>query len=324
MLLLIDGNSMLYTSFYATVPKDYFAAKNETDKQKAAKNIMQNSNGVFTNGVYTMTKKIQGLMRSVQPEYIAVAWDSPQKTFRKEIFEGYKKSRDKKPEIYQQVEIMQNVLDAMEIYQCSLERFEADDIIGTLARRFQHETARIITKDIDILQVVTDQIYAWIATSKAKELAQEYGNPVNIPNNSFEFNPGTVKAVHGVSPAQIADKKALAGDSSDDIPGVSKIGEKTALSILNVAESIEELYDFIGDLAPGDKEFEFIRSELGIGKAVLNSLIDGKEDAYLSKQLATIADVPLEAELSELRCPITHTQEAEKVFRELEFKSLIA
>lgn len=315
MLLLIDGQSLLYTMFYATLPKSYLFAKTWEDKAATKKLIMQNSEGLYTNGVYGMTKKLLKIIKTIKPRYITVAWDKSRNTFRREIYPAYKENRNKiKPELAQQIGLMQNILSAMGITQFDHPNYEADDLIGTLARKFQNEVSiRILTKDRDAMQLVSNQSYVWLMNGNKETNG--------IPDGSQQFDPAAVKETFGVYPKQFPDLKALAGDSSDNIPGVPGVGEKTAVPLLSEFNSIEELYSFIEN--PKNEEgFKFLLQEMCIKRSPLKQLLKHKDSAFMSKQLAVITDVPMDVKLARLEYAF-NIPELELLFNRLEFSSLI-
>lgn len=274
---IIDGNSLINRAFYATPPLD-------------------NKQGQFTNAVYAFTNILIKLIGDYNPDYIAVAFDMKAKTFRHQMYEGYKASRKGMPEeLAGQLPLLKELLTAMDITILQEEGYEADDIIGTLSKRFSHKTV-IITGDRDALQLI-DQSTSVYLTKKGLSEIQE----VNIDNIQKDFN---------LTPLQVIDYKALCGDSSDEIPGVKGIGDKTAIMLIEKYGNIDNLYNHIEEIQGKLKE----------------KLIVGKESAYLSKKLAEICTT-----CSCCDCNIEHftykypfTDKVKDVFVKLGFNKLLA
>lgn len=340
-LVILDGSSLLSTSFYGNLPKEYYGAKTEEDRAKVLKKVMQTSAGVYTNGVFTMCKILLKLIEKQKPTHLAVAWDVTRNTFRRELYPEYKAQREEtKPELKSQFALMQEVLDAMGIYQFKNPRFEADDIIGTLAKRFEEEIPTyIMTKDQDSLQLVSDYTRVWLITSKAQEMYDEVlagtgasYKELPIPDNVFEFTPLYIEHFYGVKPIQIIDLKALEGDKSDNIPGVRGVGEKASVPLIKEFGSVENLYDRLDGLnKEEEKAMKELLKEIGASRAYsyLTKTDDkelvGKEAALLSKKLATIVtniDEVKALNIDDLKLNINKAG-MEGKFTELEFKSLI-
>jgi len=320
-LLLIDGSSILNSCFFGTVPPEYFRAKTSEEKRFVLPSIMQTKTGIFTNGVYAMCKSLKNLIERCKPQYLAVAWDVTRDTFRRELYPDYKANRaETAPELKSQFAIMQDVLRAAGIKQFMDSNIEADDFIGSLSRQFESQTpVYIYTKDQDVLQLVSDRTRVWLITNKAEDLKRIYGKPEGfVPNGAFEFTPLLVKEVYGLNPEQIIDKKALEGDSSDNIPGVRGVGEKAAVPLLQKYGTVEGIYDALED----EKHFKDVCKDLGI-RSPIKALTEGRELAYLSKTLATIKICSLPVSLEELKLQIDRYSLDAK-FRELEFTSLVS
>jgi len=207
------------------------------------------------------------------------------------------------------------MLDSARNFLCNATdpKYEADDIIGTLAKHFENDIpVRIMTKDRDALQVVSDNTHVWLTGTK--------NETKDIPDGCQEFDPAAVKKIFGVYPKQFADLKALSGDASDNIPGVPGVGDKTAVPLLSKFNSIEELYDYIESHKEVDCKKLF--QELGIKRSPLKQLLNHKDSAVISKQLALIAEVPMDVELGDLRY-VFDIPEIDFLFSKLEFNSLI-
>lgn len=322
-LLLIDGSSMLVTSFYGNVNIPYMKT-GDTSK------LMQTKDGVFTNGVYTMCKVLLNLIKKQKPTHIAVAWDVNRESLvRRQKYEAYKANRSEtKPELGEQFGTIQSLLEKMNIPSFNLISHEADDIIGTFAKMFEHEIPTyIITKDQDALQLITENTRVWLGTKSAEKMYNERGinyKTLNIPDGFFEYTPLTFEEEYGLKPIQMIDKKAIEGDSSDNIPGVKGVGEKVVVPLLKEYGTLEAIYDVVENNSE-DELKKFFKEELGIKQSPIKKLLEQKESAFLSKDLATIdCCLPGYEGLTlndlELNLDIEGTK-AE--FMKLEFKSLV-
>lgn len=343
-LIIFDGSSLLSTSFFGNIPKEYYGLKNAENREEAIKKIkiMQTSAGVYTNAAFTMSKILLKIFEQQKPSHVAVAWDISRDTFRRDLYPEYKGHRDEtKPELQSQYGIMQKILDAMCIPQFKVDKVEADDILGTLAKKFEREIpVYIMTKDQDSLQLVNDFTRVWLITSKAKEMQDEI-NPVfkcdgaTIPDNAFEFTPMYVEHFYDLEPEQIVDMKALVGDASDNIPGVKGVGDKAAIPLLQEYRTVENLYSEIENMTEEEEKKlkEFWKSALCLNRPPLSYLLkeaeeggkSAKEMAFLSKKLATIdRDVPelKNVKLEDLAFCLNRDG-MKKVFEEFEFKSLL-
>lgn len=337
-VLLIDGSSILSTSYYGNLPFKILNLKTEDERAKEYHNLLQTKDGIYTNGVYTMLKSIFSMVNLYKPTHIAIAWDVTRNTFRRELYPLYKAHRDETPApLKQQFKTSQELFDKIGFYQVKNERFEADDFLGSLAEKFKDEDGvriGIWTKDTDTLQLIDDNVSILLRTSKASDLNEKYGlTRTDLPDNIFEVNIQNVEEEYGVSPEQIVDLKALIGDKSDNIPGIKGVGETSAIPLIKEYETIENLYDNIEDL---DKKEEkdlklFWKEDLGIKKSPLNALLKtsdtdlvGKESALLSKKLATIKrDIELNISLDDLLIKI-NKEEGLKELENLGFKSLLS
>ncbi|GEO25986.1 hypothetical protein AAC03nite_17710 [Alicyclobacillus acidoterrestris] len=338
-LVLIDGSSLLTTSFFGNVPRDYYQLKSQEEREAyLRKKALCTESGIYTNAVYPMTRILLNLVERQKPTHLAVAWDVSRNTFRRELYPDYKGHReDALPILGQQYGTMQSLLSAMNIAQFWFDDYEADDIIGTLARKFEKDMpVYIYTKDQDALQLISEGTRVWLLTSKAEALYKSRGLNVKelaVPDGTFEYTTVTFEEEYGLKPWQMVDKKALEGDSSDNIPGVKGVGEKAAVPLLREFGKIEDLYDYIEDMCPEhESEVKRLFKELGIARSPLVYLtkesdteLVGKRAAVLSKALATIrTDIEALAtvDAASLEVRIDYAQAREK-FVELEFSSLL-
>ncbi|MFD1676649.1 DNA polymerase I [Alicyclobacillus fodiniaquatilis] len=279
-LLLIDGNSILYRAFFALPP-------------------LSNKQGQQTNAVYGFTLMLLKLLQEEKPTHLAVAFDKTKKNFRHEMYENYKGTRQKTPdELAEQFPMIRTLLQAFSIPVIEVDGYEADDIIGTLAK--QAEAAeldtRIVSGDKDLLQLVSDKVHALVTRR-------------GITDVDFYDAAAIKERYGGLEPNQIIDLKGLMGDNSDNIPGVPGVGEKTAIKLLNTRASVEEVLAHLDEVS---------------GKKLRENLAEHHADAILSKQLATIVtDVPLDIDISRLVYGGYGVDTVVEVFRTLDFHSLI-
>lgn len=281
-LLLIDGHSILNRAFYA-LP------------------LLKNKQGVYTNAVYGFINMLQKFIETESPDYLTVAFDVHAKTFRHQMYEAYKGTR--KPmaeELRMQVPMIKQLLKAMDITVIEKEGLEADDILGTLAKRAEAEglNVTIVSGDRDLLQLATEHIKISISkTSKAGTQIEDY-----FAKDVLEKK--------GVTPTEFIDVKALWGDTSDNIPGVPGIGEKTATSIIAQYKSLENAYAHVDELKP---------------PRAAQNLKEYYDQAVLSKDLATIRiNADVDYRLSDAQMKNIYTKDAYALCMEWELKSLIA
>ncbi len=274
--LLIDGNSLINRAFYA-LP------------------ILSTDEGVYTNGVYGFLKMFYKAVDEYQPDYIVCAFDLKHPTFRHQRYADYKAGRKKMPEeLVPQIPLLKEVLKQLGVFTFELKGFEADDIIGTYSRLSEEEQieAAILTGDRDSFQLISPYVTVWYTKKGISDIVK--------------LTPDNLKENYGVNPNQVCDLKALMGDSSDNIPGVQGVGEKTALSLIEKYSTIENLYDHADEIA--GKMGEKIRN--------------GKNDAFESKFLATIVkDVPVSPLVETAYNPPSDEIMAE-IFKKYQFKSL--
>jgi 5''-3'' exonuclease (including N-terminal domain of PolI) len=317
---------------------DYMKAKTEEEQLAASKKLLQTSTGVHTNGVFAMVKYLINLLEKQKPTHLVVAWDITRDTFRRKLYDGYKAQRaETRAELKSQFILMQDLLRRMNISQFMYSNYEADDIVGTLSKRFGSKIETyILTKDQDCLQLVDEYTRLWLIRDDYKDLYKHFGLDIkmfNVPDKVFEMTPLHIKELYRLDPAQIVDKKALEGDSSDNIIGCPGIGPASAVPLLQEYYTVEGVYEAIEGLSK--KEEALLKEHfklMGIKRSPLSYLLKesdtmlvGKEAALLSKKLATINTKIPELEnvqLDELRLNI-NSKEMERAFAELEFKSLV-
>ena len=281
-LVLIDGHSILHRAFYG-VPD------------------LTNVEGLHTNAIYGFLNILFKILDEEQPDFLAVAFDMHAPTFRHQLFEAYKGTRKAMPdELREQVPVMKEVLRAMKVQIMECEGLEADDILGTLAKKAQAQGLEVtlVSGDRDLLQIADDHIKIRIPKTKMGRTQIE------------DYFPKDVEAAFGVNPTQFIDLKALMGDSSDNIPGVPKVGEKTAAELMAAYGSLDNIYTHVEEISK---------------KSVRESLQNNKELAYLSKVLATIKiDCEIDLDYDQAVADGFFTDEAYALFKKLEFKNMLA
>ena len=279
-IVLIDGNNLVFRSYYATAYSG---------------NIMRNSKGFPTNALYGFINMLNKIITEESPEYIMVAFDKG-KTFRHEKYKEYKAGRIATPDdLKLQFPVAKELVSAMGITYYEIDNYEADDIIGTFAKKTEEDCnyySTIISSDKDLLQLISDE-------TEVKLLKQS--GFIRMTKNEF-LN------TYGIEPIRMIDLKALMGDSSDNIPGVKGIGEKTAINLLKEYNSLDGVYNNIDNVKGKLKE----------------KLVNDKENAYKSYDLATIyRDVPIDTDFDKIKYRGVDTQEYVHILEDLEFYSLI-
>jgi len=274
-VVLIDGNNLIFRSYYAT------AYRGE---------LLTNSKGLPTNAIYAYVQMLIKIIAEEKPTHIMVAFDKG-KTFRHESYDDYKGGRNETPsELKQQIPYAKQITRAMGITVEELENYEADDIIGTYSKKIETEVL-LVSSDRDLLQLISPNV-------KMKLLKMK--DFIYYDEKSFYED-------YGIKPIEVIDLKALMGDSSDNIKGVTGIGEKTALKLIKEYHTIDNLYKNIDNLKGKIKE----------------NLLNDKESAYKSLELATIyLNVPIEVNLEKIVYKGSDEEELNSLLKELEFTSL--
>ena len=279
-IILVDGNNLLFRSFYATAYQGV---------------IMKNSKGFPTNALYGFINMMNKIIQEEKPSYIMVAFDKG-KTFRHDKYDEYKAGRSEMPdELRLQFPKAKEILDAQGIKHFEIDNYEADDIIGTLSLEVEHRddfVATIVSSDKDLLQLISDKVDV--------KLLKQSGH---IMMTKSEF----IKT-YQVPPIRMIDLKALMGDSSDHIPGVKGIGEKTAINLLSKFQSLDNLYLHIDEVSGKTRE----------------KLENDKKNAYMSYDLATICrEVPLDFTIEDCKYTGENSEKFTELLQEFEFHSLL-
>ena len=244
-LLIVDGSSLLSTSFYATA-RDLLFAKTEEQKEFAYTKLMKSPDGEYTNGIYMFFKTLLPLLESQKITHLAVVLDRSRNTFRREIDPEYKANRSETPyPLKSQFKLLNGLLQEINIPVFSDTDYEADDFAGSLVKKFEKDIQVYLhTKDEDYIQLVSDYTKLWMVTSKADDMYKEIGvdkNTINVPSGIFEYTPKYVKYFKGIEPIQIIDAKAIEGDKSDNIKGVKGVGPTSSRPLIAHYGSIEEI-----------------------------------------------------------------------------------
>ncbi len=283
ILYLIDGHALAYRAYFALT--------------RGNPEGFRTKDGEPTAGVFGFVSVLLRILESEKPQYLAVAFDTG-RTFRDEIYTEYKATRAKMPEdLSPQMDRIRRILDALQIPRLEIEGYEADDVLGSIAKRAVQEgyAVKIITGDRDLLQLVDERIV------------------VNLPGKTLSeaenYFPEEVQSYLGIAPSQVVDYKALVGDKSDNIPGVRGIGEKTAISLLQKYPTLDEIYAHLDEIPESTRK----------------KLIADREMAYLSRRLATIVtDVSIPFEAEQARLGQFNLEQVEEIFRQLEFRTLMS
>ncbi|MBQ7036863.1 MAG: DNA polymerase I [Clostridia bacterium] len=278
-LLILDGNSIINRAFYA-IPH------------------LSAPSGLHTGGIYGFLVTFLKTLKAENPDLCAVAFDLPGPTFRHKMFSEYKATRHKMPEeLAEQMPVLKEILSMMQIPILELDGYEADDIIGTVSRLCEGENVdcRILTGDRDDLQLASEKTHILLTTTKGGK------------TETVEYDTAAVLEKYGLAPQGLIEVKGLMGDTSDNIPGVRGIGEKTALSLIQKYKTVEGVYENLGDMKG----------------AQLQKLTEGRDMAFLSRTLGKICrEVPISADLSALTRKEYDKEALSEMFRRLEFRAL--
>ena len=277
-LVIIDGNAIVHRAFHALPP-------------------MNTQDGKPTNAVYGFFTMLLKLLNDLRPKYLIVCFDRPKPTFRKQMYVGYQAKRPKmSDDLVPQIDLLHKVLEKAKIEHFEIDGYEADDIIGTIAKQSAEKAVQaiIVSGDRDMLQLVNDNVFVLAPISGITKMAL--------------YTQDKVKEKYGLNPSQFIDYKALVGDASDNYPGVTGIGPKTASELLNKYQTFENLYSHISELP------ENLSSKLAVDA----------EQAALAKKLATIVtDAPVKMDLGKAEVIKIDEKGLLEAFRDLGFKSLM-
>jgi len=279
-LYVIDGHALCYRAYFAFI-----------------RNPLINSQGQNTSAIFGFTRMLLKLISEQKPDYLVVAFDPPKKSFRFDLYPEYKANREKMPDdLRSQIDEIKHMVTTLGIPRLEHNDFEADDILGTITKKYGAEDLEVVlvTGDKDAFQLVDDH-------------TKIYANKKGI--TEFElYDAKKVKEKLGIPPEQVIDFMALTGDTSDNVPGVRGVGEKTALKLISEYKTLEDLYEHIDEIQ---------------GK-IRENLKSDRDTAFLSRDLVTIrTDVPLEIDLPEAKTPDMRTEAVKEYFEKLEMKSIV-
>ncbi|HLB30825.1 MAG TPA: 5'-3' exonuclease H3TH domain-containing protein, partial [Gammaproteobacteria bacterium] len=279
-LFIVDGHALCYRAYFAFI-----------------RNPLVNSNGQNTSAIFGFARMLLRLITDQKPDYLAVAFDPPKKSFRFALYSEYKANRQKMPDdLRSQIDEIKKMIETLGITRIEEADFEADDVLGTIAKKYA-------SRDVDVMLVTGDKDAYQLVGGNVKIYANKKGI------SEYEvYGAKEVEEMLGVRPDQVIDYMALTGDASDNIPGVKGIGEKTAQKLINAFGSLDGLYDRIDEVSGKQKEI----------------LIREKDMAYLSRDLVTVrTDLPIRHDISELRFEGVSADAAVPYFRKLEMSSII-
>lgn len=280
--MLIDGSSLAFRAFYSILDIDRF----------------KNKSGLHTNALFSFHRMLDNVMAEFQPTHVLVAFDKSEKTFRTEKYGDYKGGRQKTPsEFKEQMPYIRVLLDAYGLKHYDVLRYEADDIIGTLSHQADPEDEVIvISGDKDLIQLATDNVTVYITRKGVSQLEA--------------YTPEVIMDTYGVTAKQFIELKGLMGDSSDNYPGVTRVGEKTAIKLIKEFNSIEELYQRLDELKPSKMK---------------ENIINDKEQAFLSRELAEILlEAPIEVGIEDLEYQGKNIEDLVEFYRQMEFNSFLS
>jgi DNA polymerase-1 len=279
-LFIVDGHALCYRAYFAFI-----------------RNPLVNSNGQNTSAIFGFARMLLRLITDQKPDYLAVAFDPPKKSFRFALYSEYKANRQKMPDdLRSQIDEIKKMIETLGITRIEEADFEADDVLGTIAKKYA-------SRDVEVMLVTGDKDAYQLVGGNVKIYANKKGI------SEYEvYGAKEVEEMLGVRPDQVIDYMALTGDASDNIPGVKGIGEKTAQKLINAFGSLDGLYDRIDEVSGKQKEI----------------LIREKDMAYLSRDLVTVrTDLPIRRDISELRFEGVSADAAVPYFRKLEMSSVI-
>jgi len=293
LFLLIDGHALIYRAYHG-YPN------------------LNDQSGRLVNAVYGFSRILLAAIRNYEPEYLAVAFDHKDPTFRHKAFEAYKAHREAMPDdLIPQIDLIKQVVTALNIPQFEVSGFEADDLVGTITKQAAEKeqvTTVVVTGDKDLLQLVDDHTKVFIPARG------KFGKDIL-------YNSKRVEEKMGVLPNQVPELKGLMGDASDNIPGVKGVGKKTATKLIQSFSSVDILYKQLD--TKDDEVLVKTGKETGLSKSVLSKLRQDKEKAFISTELATISrQAPITLDLAACTVKEYDKQKILDLFSELNFHSL--
>lgn len=262
---------------------------------------LTSKDGTPVNAVYGVAAMLVSALDEIKPEYVAVAWDLPKPTFRHEKYIAYKAHRPKTDEeLIDQIPMVKRLIDAFGLSQIEMEGYEADDIIGSVGDKYKSKVDQVVvlTGDQDAMQLVEERIGV-LVPGRAREPQKLYARD-------------DVREKYGIDPEQIVDYKALTGDASDNIPGIVGVGPKTAVTLLHNWETLDEIYGSLDQV------------EEKMGARIRKMVEDGRDSAYLSRELAQIKrDIEIEETLEQMAFETLATERSKEFLQDLNFRSIV-
>ena len=336
--MIIDGSSMLSTSYYGNLPKSILFEKDEEKRKSHYGEILHTSDGRYTNAIFTMFRTLIAIYKKVQPEYLAFVFDTSRDTFRRTELgaDFYKANRKSTPEpLKEQFIAMEKILQKIGCKGLMDSYYEADDFAASLVRKFEGPelTTYVVTKDHDYFQLVGDHTRMWriVDRKKREQLMETYGvftgeqGYDSLPSNVFEYNKEIVFAEEGVYPKDIVKLLAIQGDPGDGIPGCKGV-KAAAVPMINEYGSLEAIYQVIEECeedAKKEKALAAYWKEIGITPNPIKKMKAEKENVFLSEKLAQMKeDIAIDEELEDFAFHVDRDALLE-VFKEYELNSLI-
>lgn len=303
--MIIDGSSMLSTSYYGNLPKSILFEKDVEVQKQHYGEILHTSDGRYTNAIFTMFRTMLAMYKKTKPDYIAFVFDKSRNTFRRTQLgaDFYKANRKATPEpLKEQFIAMEEILEKIGFKVLIHDDYEADDFAASLVRKFANEEVNtyVVTKDHDYFQLVGEHTRMWriVDRKKREQLSKMYGNFASkehydeIPSNVFEYTVPIVYSEEGVYPKDIVKLLAIQGDPGDGIPGCKGVSSAAA-PLINEYGSLEAIYKAIDDCNGDAKLEKALATEwkaLGIKQNPINKLKAGRDDVFLSEKLAQMKE----------------------------------
>lgn len=334
-LLIVDGSSMLVTSYYGLLPKQILFEKDEEKRKQYYGQIMQ-YNGYYTNAMYAMTKTLKKIEKEQQITHMVICFDTTRDTFRRRKYSEYKAQRSATPEpLKHQFVQMEDMLEQIGYAVEMSDEYEADDLAGSAAALFSSKMPTyIITKDHDYLQLIDKNTTLWLLQTqqdKADAINQKYsgifsdGKGFALPDKAAQITPEICLAEYGVKPSQIPDLKGITGDTSDNIPGVKGVSSAAAplLREYGTLEAIYQAIDSCADARSEKKLAAFWKEKLGVKRSPIKALKEYRDSAFMSAELAEInRDVRLRHSIDQLSLERLDDTKRREQYEKYGFKSL--